>query len=158
MANNDFYANLSYDKIKINFNKNPIEISLFLSFLTIPVIKSNDNAGIYNGWTLYENKEHNLSIGGGYVAERRKEYLDSIQYGIKQQNQYNNYCNPFYLFPIMNDTGKAFFVQYYMSDIEQLIEKSKNSVENLELKLVAAKVINSYYEDELKTLKTYLNK
>jgi hypothetical protein len=156
MANNDFYANLSSDKIKINWNKNPIRMDLFLSFLTVQLTRSYKHLGSDTGWTRLLNNDLKLIVCGGIF--NGEEYLNSIEYGMRLQNPYNNYCNPLYLFPIMNDIGKAFFVQYYMSDIEQLIEKSKNSVEHLELKLVAAKVINSNYEDELKTLKTYLNK
>jgi len=156
MANNDFYANLSSDKVKINWNKNPIRMDLFLSFLTVELTRSYKHLGSDTGWTKLLNNDLKLIVCGGVV--KGVEYLNSIEYGMRLQNPYNNYCNPFYLFPIMNDVGKAFFVQYYMIDIEQLIEKSKNSVENLELKLIAARTINSNYEDELKKLKTYLNK
>ena len=150
MTNNDFYAKLSTDKIKINWNKNPIRMDLFLSFLKVEVIRSYEHLGSDNGWTKVLNNDLKLIVCGGVV--NGVEYLNSIEYGMRQQNPYNNYCNPFYLFDIMTDAGKAFFIDYYMSDIESLIEKSKEKVAHLELKLAEAKFINSSYEYELTTL------
>lgn len=155
-TNNDFYAKLDADKVKINWNKKPITMDLFLSFLKVEVIRSYKHLGSDTGWTKLLNNDLKLIVCGGVV--NGVEYLNSIQYGMRQQNPYNNYCNPFYLFPIMTDSGKAFFLDYYMSDIEALIEKSKEKVEHLELQLVNAKFINSSYEYELTTLLNNSNK
>lgn len=92
----NFYNKLKDDKIKINWNENPIRMELFLSFLTIEVERSRAHLGSNNGWTKLYNKEHGLIVSGGVLGAI--EYLDHIEYGIKLSNPYNNYVNPFYLF------------------------------------------------------------
>jgi hypothetical protein len=126
--NKELYSKLSYDKIKINWNKNPIKMDMFLSFLTVEVVKSTDNLGICNGWTEYENKSINLIISGGFVREKQCEYLNSIRFGIKLQNPYNNWCNPFYIFDILTKEGQRFFVEYYRNDIVELMSKLDSSI------------------------------
>lgn len=121
-------SGLPLKKIEINWNKNPIPMNLFLSFLTIPTERITDHLGSDNGWTRRENKEYKLIIGGGITGG--VNYLDSIQYGIKNQNPYNNYVNPFALFDVMNDEGRKFFIEYYKEDINSIIEKSKAQIEH----------------------------
>lgn len=121
------------EKIQINWNKNPIEMKLFLSFLTVPVERSTNHLGSCNGWTLLFNTEHQLTIGGGIVSG--VEYLDNIQYKIKLTNGYNNYVNPFYLYDIINNEGKAFFCEYYKDEINDVLVKQKESVERAKSKL-----------------------
>lgn len=116
--NKKFYHDLDKDKIQINWNKNPIQMVKFLSFLTVETIRTNDRLGSGNGWTLFENKDLKLKIGGGIVGG--VEYLDTIEYGVKLANSYNNYVNPFYLFEIMNEDGKKFFFEYYQKEIDLL--------------------------------------
>jgi len=135
VINKELYSELNYDAIKINWNKNPIKMDLFLSFLTVDVVKSNDNLGICNGWTEYENKSINLIISGGFVRESNCEYLDSIRYGKNLQNRYNNWCNPFYLFDILTVEGQRFFVEYYRNDIVELMSKLDNSIKFRESEL-----------------------
>lgn len=127
---------LDDDKIKINWNKNPIRMDLFLSFLTIPYTKSTDHLGYHTGWTQYENKESKLIVTGGGV--NGVEWLDHIQYGTKLANQYNNYVNPFYLFDIMTDEGKQFFIKYYEDDIKKIIAKADEEVEYAQSRLKRA--------------------
>jgi len=53
-----FYDKLQSDKIKINWNKNPIKMDLFLSFLTIPVVRSYEHYRQFdasNGWGKYKD-------------------------------------------------------------------------------------------------------
>jgi hypothetical protein len=88
----EFYNKLQSDKIRINWNKNPIKMDIFLSFLVVPVVRSSDHLGSDNGWTLLENKEISLRIGGGVVGG--VEYLDHLELGTKLANPYNNYVNP----------------------------------------------------------------
>lgn len=107
--NNVFYSKLESDKIKINWNKNPIQMNEFLSFLTVEVVRSKDHIGYCTGWTLLENESLNLKIGGGIVGSI--EYLDTIQYGNNLSNSYSNYVNPFYIFPILNKEGQIFFLR-----------------------------------------------
>ena len=122
-------SDLKYDKIKINWNNNPIPMKLFLSFLNVEVVKSYDHLGSTNGWTKYYNSEIQLEIGGGLV--NNEQWLDSIKYGKKKANPYNNYVNPFYLWEIMNDEGKRFFLEYYKEDIEEIITSKKENVQYL---------------------------
>ncbi len=121
-----FYKDLSNDKIKINFNKNPIRMDLFLSFLLVNTVKV-DCLGGWNGWTERVNNQHNLIIEGGIMGDH--EYLESIRYGTKLQNRYNNWVNPFYLFDIMTDKGKKFFIEYYQEEINEIIEKQINKMD-----------------------------
>jgi len=116
---------LPHDKIKINWNKKPILMADFLSFLTIPVEKSTEHPGASTGWTRFFNKEYKLEVGGGIV---NKHYLDSLQYGHRLQNQYNNYVNPFYLFDVLTPEGKTFFLKYYEEDIQKIINKQLEAI------------------------------
>lgn len=118
---------LNKDKIKINGNENPIEMDLFLSFLTVPTTISTEHLGYENGWTRRDNKEHNLIIYGALV--NGENYLDAILYGKKLQNPYNNYVNPFYLLPIMNVEGVKFFIDYYEEEMMQIIQSQLETVE-----------------------------
>lgn len=133
--NKEFYSKLDYDKIKINWNKNPIKMDLFLSFLTVDVVKSNNNLGIRNGWTEYENKDISLIIRGGYVSEAKCEYLDRLQYGKNLQNPHNDFCNPFYLFDIFTKEGKRFFVEYYRNDMIEFMSKLDDIIKYKETEL-----------------------
>lgn len=133
----EFYKYLSHEKIKINWNKKPVEMKLFLSFLSISVVRSKDNLGSSNGWTLLENKELNLIIGGGFV--NGIELLDTLQFGTKLGNPYNNYVNPFYIFSILNNEGKLFFFEYYQSEIEQLTKQHEDRIHNLKSSLAETK-------------------
>lgn len=127
------FSKLPHHKIKINCNKNPIEMKLFLSFLTVEVKRSSNHLGSSTGWTLLENDELKLKIGGGIV--KGKELLDSLQFGTKPNNKYNNYVNPFYLLGILTEDGKNFFIDYYKEDIEKMVSEQKNSIAYLESSL-----------------------
>ena len=140
---------LDHGKIKINWNKSPIKMDTFISFLTIETEISRDHLGASNGWTQRFNNDLSLIIGGGIV--NGVNYLDSIQYKKNLQNRYNNYCNPFYLFDIMTDEGKSFFVKYYEADISKLIAERKSKVERVKLSLFNE-------ETQLESLHNELNK
>ncbi len=146
----EFYDKLKSDKIKINWNKNPIDMELFLSFLTVKVKRSTDHLGSCTGWTLLENDELKLKIGGGII--NNKELLDTLQFGTNLSNSYNNYVNPFYLFEILNKEGQQFFVKYYKDDIQKILEKQKDSVSNLETSLMNEKEILNKMVSEFKKL------
>ena len=148
-------SKLDYNKVNINWNKNPIKMDLFLSFLTIRMTRSRDHLGSTNGWTQLHNDEIQLVICGAFVRlnDVTTEMLDSIQYKKKLQNQYNNYCNPFYLFDIMNDEGKKFFLNYYKEDIDKLIAQQKNSIKYMAEKIKTEKEGLKQWQDEIKSLK-----
>jgi hypothetical protein len=122
---------LANDKVKINWNKNPITMELFLSFLTVPVERQTEFLGSSNGWTKLTG-ENGLDITGGII--KGVEYLDRILYGKNLDNPYNNYVNPFYIFEIMNEEGKAFFVDYFREDIQAILKardsEARTAVEN----------------------------
>jgi len=123
---NELCKKLNPDKIKMNWNKNPIQMKLFLSFITAPVIKSKKHLGYENGWTLYENDTIKLYITGGIV--NGTEYLDHILYGKNLANPYNNYVNPFYLSDIMTKEGLDFFKDYYKKDIEKILSDMREKI------------------------------
>lgn len=145
-----FYNKLPHDKIKINWNKNPISMSLFLSFLTVEVKRSHDHLGSYTGWTLLENDKLKLKIGGGIV--NGIELLDSLQFGEKLSNSYNNYINPFYLFDILSEEGRDFFFNYYKSDIENIVKSVESDIKYLESDLKNKKELLSEILSEVKIL------
>jgi hypothetical protein len=129
-----FYSQLKNDKIKINWNKNPIPMKLFLSFLTVEVKKLSDFLGSCSGWTQYKG-DNGLVITGGIV---KVEYLDNIIYGKNLDNPYNNFVNPFYLFEIMNNEGKKFFLDYYADDISKLKDIAEKKIEQAQEQLLVA--------------------
>lgn len=124
---NNFLLKLDSKKIEINWNKKPITMELFLSFLKVETEISRDHLGYGNGWTRRINKEIDLYIRGGVVGG--VNYLDSIEYGKNKANRYNNYVNPFYLFDIMTDEGKKFFLEYYKEDIENVLLRIKDKIQ-----------------------------
>lgn len=134
----NFKKELSDEKIKMNWNKNPIHMETFLRFLTIDIEQSKNHFGSERGWTLYFNESHKLEIVGGIV--NGTEYLDHIKYGEKLANRYNNFVNPFYLFEIINDEGKKFFLDYYKDEINALLLKKQNDID---LKLNQIKELES---------------
>ncbi len=143
---------LKQDKIKINWNKNPISMQLFLSFLTVPVVVNTKHLGYDTGWTQYRNDDIKLVISGGKYDGG--EWIDHLEYGKNLDNPYNNYVNPFYLFDILTDEGKAFFVSYYMEDINKAIQEVKWNIESLGSKLKKATEVLSEMQIEFETLTT----
>ena len=134
---------LDCDKIQIHWNKNPIKMKDFLSFLTVDVVRSRDHLGCENGWTQH-HADDNLIIGGGMVGG--VEYLDSLRYKKNLDNPYNNYVNPFFLFEIMNEDGKKFFLDYYREDILKILDQEQSKIE-------AAKKNLAGLEENLRELK-----
>lgn len=141
----EFYSKLNNDKIAMNWKKNPIKMDLFLSFLTIEPTRSYKHSGSDMGWT--ELTSEKLIIRGGIICG--SEYLYSLQYGTKLQNQYNNYVNPFYLFDIMNVEGQAFFLEYYKNEIEGLENKLQGEIEYLENQINSKKEIKKAISEEM---------
>jgi hypothetical protein len=43
-------------------------------------------------------------------------------YGKNLDNPYNNFVNPFYIFDILNEDGKKFFLEYYAEDINIILK------------------------------------
>lgn len=139
-------AKLPADKIKINWNNKPIPMELFLSFLTVEVERSEKHLGSDTGWTLHENKEHKLLIYGGNID---KEYLDRIEYGYRLHNSYHNNVNPFYIFPILNTKGKIFFLNYYESDILDIIKEQGENIDRKKSDLLNQQKKLSYFKNQL---------
>ncbi len=129
----EFYGKLPDDKIKINWNKKPIKMEKFLSFLTVPTTRSKDHLGSCDGWTKLKNKELNLSITGGII--NRVEWLDHIQFGKNLANPYNNYVNPFYLWEILTKDGLDFFYEYYVDEITKRIKDMELKIKSTEKQL-----------------------
>jgi hypothetical protein len=125
MNEKDLISELSNEKIKINWNKNPVPMSKFLSFIACEIEKQTGHIGESTGWTLYKG-ENNLTISGGIV--NGVEYLDSIQYGNKLHNRYNNYVNPLFLREILTKDGYSFFVDYYDDDIVKILNEADSDV------------------------------
>ena len=126
----EFFHKLKSDKIKISWNKKPIPMDVFLAFLTVPTKRQTKFLGCDTGWTRFTG-ENDLEIGGGIVAG--VEYLDRILYGRHLDNPFNNYVNPFYLFDIMNDDGKRFFLEYYKDDILEILKVVDNKMKYAKL-------------------------
>lgn len=140
--NDSFYRKLEYKRIKISKQNTPIKMSLFLSFLTVDVTKSTNHLGIGNGWTQYYNNELSLTINGGFVDSI--EYLDSIKYGERKHNQYNDFITPFQMFDLLTTQGKSFFLSFYRDDINDLISNIDSSLkkyDELKQEAINAKVL-----------------
>jgi len=148
----NLYNKLNDDKIKINWNKNPIRMDLFISFLNIELIRSNDHLGSNNGWTELNNEALKLSIKGGIVDG--VEYLDNIKFGVKLSNPYNNFVNPFYLFEIMKSEGKRFFIDYYKDEINKIVWSHEQTVIQNQISLKKAKENLVILKEEIKFLQT----
>lgn len=140
---------LKYDKIEMNWNKNPIEMDLFLSFLNIDIERNVKCAGSDMGWTELLNADLKLRINGGRVGG--VEYLDRIQLGKNLQNEFNNYVNPFYLWEHLTVDGKKFFLEYYKPELKQIMVAKKSEIEAAKVKLVRV-------NEEMKELKEQLSK
>lgn len=112
----EFLKKMPMDKFQIHKGKNRIKMDKFLSFLTVKTKRGSGHLGCELGWTRHYG-ENNLNICGGFI--QKIEYLDSIQYGNKLDNPWNNYVNPFYLFDIMTKKGKDFFLDYYSEEINK---------------------------------------
>ena len=125
-----FLRNLKSNKVGINRNKNPIDMGLFLSFLTVDVIRPVEVLGNEKERTQLIG-DNNLIIDGGVIDG--VEYIDELRYGKNMQSQYHNYVHPFYLFEIFNPEGKRFFLDYYADDIKLEIHKAQAAYEELEL-------------------------
>jgi hypothetical protein len=155
---NNLLAKLSDDKIKMNWNKNPITVDTLLGFLTVKLEESRTHGGYDMGWTRY-NGPDGLIITGGMITHRlsptefkRVNYLNTIQYKCKLHNIYNNYVNPFFLFEIMNDEGKQFFINYYKEDIEKEIDSMKAKIEETEKSLALQKTNLKDIEADLRLI------
>ena len=94
-------------------------MSDFLSFLTVDVEIGTGHGGYDSGWTRRYGKD-GLVVRGGIV--RGVEYLDGLEYKKNLSDHYSNFCNPFFLCDILSKEGVSFFLNYYKSDIEVLIE------------------------------------
>lgn len=121
-----FLKRISWEKIEMNWNKNPIKMKDFLVFLTVPVYQGKGHLGYENGWTKWYNDENKLCISGGIF--KGVEYLNSLQYKKNLDNPYNKFVNPFYLFEIMTDTGKKFFLDYYRDEIAKEINNAEKEL------------------------------
>lgn len=126
-------------------------MNLFLSFLTVEVIRSYDHLGDSTGWTLLENKEIKLRIRGGIVGGI--EYLDGLEYGVKRGNPYNNYVNPFYLFEILTEQGRKFFINYYADEIAKVVAGVQSNIRSLENQLDFKRELEMEITEEIQSLK-----
>ena len=112
-------------KFGLGFKK-PVRMDLFMSFLTVNLSKVIGNFGNEYGYTEYNNNSIGLIICGRTVD--KIEYLDSVKYKKNLHNKYNNFVNAFYLFDIMNNEGKIFFMDYYDDDIEKMKKESEKEI------------------------------
>lgn len=130
---NSIIGKLSDDKYKITaYNKNLIEMEKLKGFLVVDIKKGSGFLGEDTGWTQYLG-ENDLLIKGGIF--RGVEYLESIKYKKNLDNKYNNFVNPFYIFEILNDDGKAFFCNYYKDDINKILDDQEEKIKSINEKL-----------------------
>ena len=123
--NEPVWKHLKISTIQCIWSKNPIPMENFLLFLTVKT-KLSRCLRRNSGKRERINESENLVITGSVMGG--VEYLDTIEFGEKLQSPYNNYVNPFYLFPLMTSEGKAFFKGYYSAEIKSLIKGLKENV------------------------------
>lgn len=152
--NNEFYRLLSNDKFRIGC-KNPIPMKFVLDNLTVPVTECTDHLGYCNGWTQYRNDLIKLIVSGGIVG--KIEYLEYLQYGKNLQNPYNNFVNPFYIFDLLTDEAKKFFVEYYIDDIESIHTQTLNEISRLQQQLENKRRKFAVVSNEVDRLKSITN-
>jgi len=152
MDKSSIFFNMPTKLYEIRSGFRPIRMQDFISMLTVPVTPCKNFLGESTGWTKYENKSCGLILTGGSVRVNGHvdEFLDSIQYGKNLENPYNNYVNPFFLFPIMKDEGRAFILRYYDSEINKEIGRQKKSIEAM---AVAVEDKKAQLERHMKELK-----
>lgn len=145
---NEFTKQIPIDKTEIRAHNKLIPMSLFLSFLTVPVEKSTDHPGADMGWTKYVG-DYNLVISGGVV--NNTEYLHNIQYQGNINNKFNHFVNVFDIWHIFNDEGHKFFIEYYKDEIEKIRkvykEKYKIALERCEKSKFDMESAESFWED-----------
>jgi len=135
---------LDPDKININWNKKPIKMKDFLSYLTIETVATTDHLGYSYGWTQRVNKAKELIIKGGII--KGVEYLDSLKYGKRLRSEGNDFVNPLYLFDIMTKEGREFFYNYYKEDMERIIKDQQVVVSKLTIQTATESSKLSEYE------------
>ena len=130
------------NKYKItSWNKHLIPISKLCSFLDVEIERSTgDWLGKDTGWTIWVG-ENNLIVKGGWF--KGEEYLDSIQYKEKLNNVYNNYVTPFDIWEILNEEGKAFFIDYYRKEIVEELAYTKRKITSINSKLKKLRYIKT---------------
>lgn len=142
---------LTNDKIKFNWNKNPIKMDLFLSFILVDIESNSECLGYGNGWREYVNSDISLKIKGGLV-HGYGVLLDSIQFGKNLQNKYNNFVNPFYLWDIMNNEGRKFFLEYYKEDIKKVLKDESDTLKYFRSKVKEQNDLIQEYKQQLQQL------
>jgi hypothetical protein len=121
----EFFKPLSWKKLEMHHHQGKITVPLLLSFLTVETERNKTCLGSSNGWTQHRGP-NGLIVSGGFV--NGVELLNSVQYGTNLDNCYNNFVNPFYLFDIMTEEGKSFFLDLYRDDILELMNKEAAKV------------------------------
>lgn len=140
------YSKLPYlSDLIIEGKHKPIEMDLFLSFLTIEVSKKS----ILASWTERVNKNHKLIING-YLHKSNTECLESIEFGEHLNNPWNNDVNPFYLFDIMTKEGQRFFLDYYKEDIESVVRSKVEDIDRLKHELTEEMKSMDLIQEELR--------
>lgn len=117
---------------KITINGGVIRMDTLKSFLTV-YTKPCDGLGSIHGWSYYENDSGTLIIQG--VQYKGVEWLDSIKYGHRIQNPWNNFVNLFGIWDILNEKGRKFVIDYYESDLKKVLDSKQREIETLEYKI-----------------------
>lgn len=135
--NTDFLKELPCDLTEISQkNKKLIPMNIFLTFLKVDVVRSTQHLGYSNGWTQLSGS-NNLVISGGIL--NGVEYLHNIKFKRNLRSVYNDYVNPFYIFEILKDNGKDFFINFYADEINKLLAKNSLATQNAQQALDIAK-------------------
>ena len=73
--------------------------------------------------------------------------MDTIEYGHKMHNNYNNFVSPFFLFDIMTEQGKKFFIDYYSDDIKEEVSAAKDQMAELKARIDSLEKYKSCVEE-----------
>lgn len=120
------------DNYGINKTGGVIRMNVLKSFLIVDV-KPYNGLGSDNGWTYYKNDTGTLIIQGGYY--KGVEWLDSIKYGNRLQNPYNDFVNLFGIWDILNEEGRKFVIDYYESDLKKVLDLKQKEIKDLEYRI-----------------------
>lgn len=145
----EFYLYRYLDFTNLYKRKNPIKMSDFLSYLTVPYEKRPHWSGDRLS-TLYVNEEHKLRINGVIISG--VEYLNHITYKSGMEGGISNMVNPFYIFHILSDEGKRVVSSHYKEDLKKVVEQKVSEVQLKQTSLDKSKYILSLIEAEMETL------
>lgn len=115
-----------------NYRKKEITFDMFKSFMVDGISFTQTNDG-FMGWGDHVSScgtlwVHTASFDGGC-------FIDNVRHTTKANNPYNNYVNAIAYWDLLNDNGKAFFMEFYKPDFNLLKAKISSDIASAKAKI-----------------------